>query len=533
MSTQFRRFLVSACMLVLAVGGLAACGSDDSSDSADTADTSDTTTQTSGTSDCGDVSPPVVDDGFVQPEVRVSENGRLETTLRASYGEVEINGETVKTLNYEGSVPGPTLVVCPGDTLVVHLENDLGSTPADWMDGVSPEHDVPHDLGQVTNLHTHGFHVSPEGNSDNVFVTVETDDAFTYEYQIPEDHPPGMYWYHPHRHGFVDTQIDAGMFGAIYVNGGLDLVPEIADVPTRTLVLNSFEVADDSGEKIVVNSGKAQNPQTYVNGVLNPSIDIAPGELQRWRIVNVGPDDMVNLGLEGHDLYVLANDGNTLEKMSPESDLLIGPGERKEVLVQGGEEGSYKLESLEFGQFQGTPSPATTLATVHSTGTAVDEAVPVDASLVPPEEDLRLAEVSSQYTITYSEKDEADGTTEFLFNGAIFDPERVDVSMTLDEVTEFVLVNETTEWHTFHIHVNWFQVTDVQLGDVKDVSTGRVRDVAMDGNDREDTVKLPPGATVTLRTRPTDFTGKFVYHCHMVFHEDNGMMGIVEVVPGE
>lgn len=116
----------------------------------------------------------------------------------ASVSPVEIDGERVVTMNYEDSFPGPTLVICAGDKMVVHFENDLP---------------------QVTNLHTHGFHVSPSGNHDNVYLDLQPGERFTYEYEIPRDHPAGSYWYHPHRHMFVAPQIFAGLSGAIVHEG--------------------------------------------------------------------------------------------------------------------------------------------------------------------------------------------------------------------------------------------------------------------------------------------------------------------------
>lgn len=486
--------------------------------------------------------PPMIDDGFREPDVRVSEDGVLETTLRASYSTVTLDGSEYKTLNYEGSVPGPTLVVCPGDRLIVHYENDLGDTPPAWGP-TPPTHDVPHGEGQLTNLHTHGLHVSPRGNSDNVFLSFKPGESFTYEYDIPEDHPPGMYWYHPHRHGFVEAQTYAGMFGAIYVQGGLDELPDLREIPTRTVIVNSLELgqegdisaqADSSAPRVpavvpVKKSETAKSPY-LVNGEIEPEIDIAPGEVQRWRILNADDDAIVKLALRDHTFYVLANDGNTLEDVSPQGTLLLGPAERREVLVQGGEAGTYKLVSEQFAQFQGTPLPASTVATLSSEGPESDDRLPA-MKLFKQQEDLRNAEVDQRHRIVYTEKQVGADEFEFLINGKVFSNNRIDQVMKLGEVNEWTLVNATTEWHTFHIHINDFQVVGFRQKKVPRVSSGRVEDVAPGKLDLEDTVKMPPGSVVTMRTRPTDFTGKFVFHCHMLFHEDHGMMGTVRVDP--
>ncbi|HEX6311385.1 MAG TPA: multicopper oxidase domain-containing protein, partial [Acidimicrobiia bacterium] len=106
---------------------------------------------------------------------------------------------------------------------------------------------------------------------------------------------------------------------------------------------------------------------------------------------------------------------------------------------------------------------------------------------------------------------------------------RIDQTVKLGATEEWIVRNTSSHWHPFHIHVNDFQVVAVKGKKVPRVSNGPVRDVPAGAVELEDTVKLPPGATVTMRTRPTDFTGKFVFHCHMLDHEDRGMMGVVEV----
>lgn len=494
---------------------IVACGDDDSDSVA---------------SACPPDPPNTIADGFPEPPVRTSEDGVLETTLRASYGSVTLDGEEYETMNFEGTVPGPTLAICAGDTLVVHYENDLGDTPEGWLGGISPEaheHGAPPEEGQLINLHTHGFHVSPEGNSDNVFLDIPPGDEVTYEYEIPEDHPPGLLWYHPHRHGYSEPQVYAGLVGAIVMQGGLDGAPEIRDIPTRTMVITSTQLGN--GKIVPVQKSLTEKSPYFVNGELEPEVRIRPGEVQRWRILNANDNAIVDMRLHGHTFFVLANDGNTLTEVSPRTRLLIGPGERREVLVQGGPGGSYELESLPFSQFQGGGVPSSTIATLISSGERVDDTLPEGTLPTNEWEDLRDAEVDQRHEIVYTEEEVKPGQFEFLLNDKPFDSSRIDETMKLGEVNEWVLTNDTTEWHTFHIHVNDFQVTAYDYKRVPDVSSARPQDVPSRDIDPEDTVKLPPGGTVTMRTRPTDYTGKFVFHCHMLFHEDRGMMGVVRV----
>jgi FtsP/CotA-like multicopper oxidase with cupredoxin domain len=479
--------------------------------------------------------PPRIKDGFKEPKLLVSKHGVLTATLKASYSPVEINGTKYTTMNYNGAFPGPTMVICPGDKLIIRLQNELGATPMTWMQ-VPPMHHMAQDLGQLTNLHTHGLHVSPSGNSDNVFVTVLPGRRFTYEYDIPKSHLPGLNWYHPHRHGFVENQIYAGMFGVLDIQGGLDTLPEIRDFPIRTLTLASLELGSKNAKKpVVVPTPKSLTLDSpyFINGQLNPEIDIHPGEVQRWQILNTNDNAIVHLELQDHLLYVLANDGISLGKITPQHSLLLGPGERREVLVKGGPEGTYRLQSLAFKQFQGKGNlvPETTIATLQSEGPEQDDSIPTE-NLAKPQ-DLRGQKIDQRHLLVFTErKNKKEGGFDFLINGKIFDPNRVDQVMTLNQVNEWTLENHTTEWHTFHIHVNDFQVISVKAPKVANVSSGPegVSDVAPDAVDPADTVLMPPHSTVKLLTRPTDFTGKFVFHCHMTFHEDHGMMGVVKVI---
>jgi len=487
---------------------------------------------------CSADPPARIKDNFKEPEVLVSKDGVLETTLDASYGPVEINGAKYTTMNYNGAFPGPTLVVCPGDTLIVHLKNDLGAAPMTWMQG-PPMHGMPMGAGQLTNLHTHGLHVSPNGNSDNVFVSVSPGQSFTYEYHIPKTHTPGLDWYHPHRHGFVENQIYAGMFGVLDIQGGLDNLPELRNFPVRTLTIASLELGSRNAKTpVVVPTPKSLTLDSpyFVNGQQNPEIDIRPGEVQRWQILNTNDNAIVRLGLQEHLFYVLANDGISLGRISPQHTLLLGPGERREVLVEGGPAGTYRLQSLAFEQFQDkAPSvnlvPETTIATLRTDGPAQHDSIPTEKLATPV--DLRGKKIDQFHRLVFTEKkNKVEGGFDFLINHKLFDPNRVDEVMTLGQINKWTLVNKTTEWHTFHIHINDFQVVSVKAPPLANVSSGPsgVLDVPPGDIDPSDTVLMPPHSTIKLLTRPTDFTGRFVYHCHMTFHEDHGMMGVVRVV---
>jgi FtsP/CotA-like multicopper oxidase with cupredoxin domain len=450
---------------------------------------------------CHSGAPPIIRDGFPEPPARYSAGGVLDTTLRASLGKVLLNGRRVTALSYDGSFPGPTLVICAGDTLKVHLVNDLT---------------------EPTNLHTHGFHVSPEANHDNVFLRIEPHHSFDYEYNIPGDQPAGAYWYHPHLHMFVEPQIFAGLAGAIVQEGGLDDLPSLRHVPQRWIVIQNTQVS--AGKIVPVGQSSEAGSKLYVNGTIDPTAKIRPGQLQRWRIFNADADRFVVLRLpHGQRFQLLAEDGHTLARALTVNTLLMAPGSRREVLVRGGRPGVYPLRAIPFSSFpggdkqvNGGPVPNEKLLTLRSGGRPQHMSFPARTALSKPV-DLRSKHVDRERTIAFSEMNEPSGATKFMLNGMTFDPNRTDVTMKLGSVERWTLVNETNEWHTFHIHTNDFQVVSVAGKPVPYV-------------DYEDNVALPPESKTAILMQPIDFTGKFVFHCHITFHEDHGMMATVQVV---
>src|SRR3954469_21283848 len=203
-----------------------------------------------------DISRAAAAEELVEPEVRASRDGLLDTTLTARVMSLPLAGQTATVSVYEGAFPGPTLRVRPGDTLRVNLVNTLDALPPGLPQNspfqcspVTGPGQMPdateHAMTCDTNLHVHGLHVSPDGNSDNIFLTVKAGESFQYEYQIPDNHPAGLYWYHPHRHGAVINQVFGGMAGPIIIEGDIDALPGIAGLPERLLVLQATQLYPD------------------------------------------------------------------------------------------------------------------------------------------------------------------------------------------------------------------------------------------------------------------------------------------------
>jgi suppressor of ftsI len=459
-----------------------------------------------------------IKDGFPEPPTIFSHDGVLNTTLTATTYTINVNHHTYQGMEYDGSTPGPTLVICRGDVVHVNLVNKLP---------------LP------TNLHVHGLHVSPEGNSDNVFISVDPLEDFHYTYQIPLDQAPGTDWYHPHYHPLVDAETTAGMLGGIIVEGGLDNV--MPNIPQRLIVIHGGKPTPPGGKPLPIpgaKPGQIKAPpspgptELLVNGVYQPTLHIRPGELQRWRIVNATGERFVKLALPGVTFEVLAYDGNTLRYMRAEKQILMGPGERVEVLVRGEQPGRYMLSSIPFqpcfkgcfDPFGGVPEHGRNFgfqALVNVISSGSPENVSLPSGPIGNPLDLRHAHVDVYRTIVMARVPSIVHEPTFPLNGKLFSPNRVDITMALNSVEQWTIKSPDTarsdEWHNFHIHTNPFQV------------------VAIDGRplnwiDWQDTVNVPAGGSVTIRIHPIDFVGKSVFHCHVDFHEDNGMMGVFQIV---
>ena len=330
-----------------------------------------------------------------EPRRLYSRRGRLALTLEAEEQEVFVAGQLRKAIVYNGSFPGPTLVVDPGDRIALTLVNRLAD---------------------ATNLHTHGFHVSPEGNSDNVLLHIEPGETFDYEFDLPRNHAPGLNWYHPHAHGHGTRQMFGGMAGAVIFRSRAERRGALPPMRDRVLVLQAPEW-DEAGELKTWSAGLLATQLRLINGQLNPRIPIREGETQRWRILNATVSDFFDLRLDGHRLVQIAADGNPFERALELDTVHIPPGGRAEVLVEGGAPGSYTLRALPFDHGAGFVAPELVLATVDASPGRWWRRPVRPRRLLEPFCDLRERPVANRRTLTFTMRGG------FLIDGKRFDPE--------------------------------------------------------------------------------------------------------------
>jgi FtsP/CotA-like multicopper oxidase with cupredoxin domain len=427
---------------------------------------------------------------FQEPPVAPSHAGVLSLSLTTAASTVSVAGREVMLMAYNARYIAPTLRVRPGDTIRLKLANGLD---------------------QPTNLHTHGLVVSPQGHSDNPFLHIAPGETVDYEIRLPADHPPGLYWYHPHPHGFSDVQTRNGMSGALIVEGLLDPFPTLRHVRERLLLLKDVQLRDGRVAQLGIGQGAIRT----INGVANPVIVLRPGETQLWRIGNIGADLYYRLILDGHQFQVVARDGHRRARLVPRDTLMLSPGARVEVLVTGGTPGEYHLrtDDIDTGP-AGNQYAGGVMATVRVQGPPASRVVAPPALLAV--EDLR-GKVTNRRTIVYTES--KDGNTLFI-DGKTFDMSRTDTRVRLGAVEEWTIRNESDELHTFHIHQAPFQLTEIN-------------GVAQPADDHRDIIDVPIRGEVKVVIPFTNplIVGRFVYHCHILSHEDKGMMATIEVAP--
>jgi FtsP/CotA-like multicopper oxidase with cupredoxin domain/peroxiredoxin len=497
---------------------------------------------------------------FVEPDTIKSNNGLFEAILTVGYADSLIGENRVFLRTYNGRLVGPTFRVKPGDVLDITLRNELPVEPLNHGG-----HNRLHGFN-TTNLHTHGLHVSPKRRSDNVLVSVLPGEEFKYQIEIPENQPPGTFWYHAHRHGSVAAQVSSGMSGAIIVEGGLDHVPEIAVAKDRVFVFQQIPYVLEHGIGVIEEryAEKSFGPGTWdalgrhttINGQLFPELTLDEGVIERWRLIHGGVREGMGLRLVGVDgnakgkyipLTQIAWDGlplgkllNTLDKSGyPIVELF--PGYRADVLVQipTGWDGTYLLEDAVITPavtgFTQNPSfhpKYLAKVIVPATSNAADMKMPSPQALAAVRDktsilqELKDNDVTGQQSATYS-INEAGAGVEFVIDGHAYD-EMLVRPLKLGAVDQWSLksVNGVGPVdHPFHIHVNPFQVTEV-----KDPSGNSYPDML----GWRDTLLLRADWTYTVRMKYHEpFTGRFVQHCHILDHEDLGMMELVEIMAPE
>jgi len=433
-------------------------------------------------------------DPLTNPPEYHSAGGRLDVTLEAKVERVKVGKFEIEAATYNGIYGGPVLRVKPGDVLHVHLVNHLA---------------------QGTNIHFHGLSVSPGGHADNSMYVVPPGQSWDYEVPIPADHNPGLYWYHTHAHGMAQQQLMAGLSGMLVIEGYQDRQPELLPLKERLFALKDFQ-ADGKGRLYRALKGYHRDIES-INGQLMPKIEMQAGETQLWRLSNQTANIFFRLSLQGHRFRIIGRDSMPVPHPETVNELMFGPAQRLDVLVDGGAPGSYTLRSERTltgpvgDEFPGQ-NMAQVIVSPPAAGTPPALSLP---AAVVVGRDLTGAKIDEKRMVVFSNED---STGLFFINHRIFDHERIDFRVPLGNVEEWTIRNSADELHIFHIHQVPFQVMSVN-------------GVAQPFNGLVDTVTVPIHGDVKVRLAFTDprIVGTFMFHCHILEHEDKGMMAMIEV----
>ena len=420
---------------------------------------------------------------------------------------------------YDGHDVPPVVRVRPGEDIHIEYINRLTRD--------SKEKCVMMPCTNGTNLHFHGLHVSPQRPQDDVLtMSAAPGETLRYTVEVPRNQPPGLYWYHTLQHMESYRQDLDGMSGAIVVEGIDRYLPELRTMGERIMVLRDVELDEHGAQRaMLMNKVDMQTPACghnsdqpervfTINGVVRPQIQIAPGERQFWRIVNASPDLYADLAINSESFEVVALDGmpfafhDSVARSRTLSHILLSPAGRMEAIVTG---------CFDTGS-DGDPNPAMVLADivprsgrgdlramVQDSGTPVYESVPAAATHA-------AEDAEPQFTAVFTEDKSG-----FYINGKKFEMDSPPMlTVDIGSYQHWRVLNRTSEVHPFHIHQVHFLVYAVN---------GK----PLQQTEWLDTANVPVEGSIDLVMDFTDpiIRGTSLFHCHLLNHEDKGMMAKV------
>ncbi len=409
----------------------------------------------------------------------------------------------------------------------------------------------------------HGLQVVPHlfdpvGTSDPtaLMVAIHPGSTFQYTFQLPPDHPTGLFWYHPHHHGSTDTEVGGGMAGLILVKGAIDRVPEIAAARDIQIAFQTLNVNKDATNPNIYdleftayqppNNGGYTPRANYLFALVNgqlvnlidfttvkfgastqfppPQVQMQPGEVVRLRILNGANAINLPLQLLGFEVYVIGYDGVNL--LAPQllnqtgsNSAFIASANRIELLVRApGTAGTYTLSGLAVNEPGVHPWPQFNLMTFVVGGAAVSMSIPT--SLPTPSREYPLiadSEIVAHRTVAFDSVASTKILNGFALtvNGVLYDETSIMFTLAVGTAEEWTISNRMPEGHPFHLHTNSFEIHTV---------TGSTGTQTYNPPIIADTVWVPAHGSAIIRMRFKQWRGKDVFHCHKLPHEDQGMM---------
>jgi FtsP/CotA-like multicopper oxidase with cupredoxin domain len=499
-----------------------------------------------------------------------SVNGVLRVNL--SYQtRTDADGRTLYCFMTPAGVQNPTFHVHPGDHLIVTVTNNVPASPGMAMAVTGPQCGAATMTPSSLNIHYHGTNTSPTCGQDEVIHTIiNSGETFQYDIAFPGDEPPGLYWYHPHIHGIAEAAVQGGASGAIVVEGLQSVQPAVAGMRQRVLMIRDQPVAGSPAPGGPVPSWDLTlNFVPIAYPALTPAvIEMLAGDRELWRVSNSSSDTILDLELdvdgEAQVLQIVgldgvptgSQDGTRQGKIVSATHLLIPTAGRVEFIVAApprtARDARLITRAINTGPL-GDNDTQRTLATIQTVAsvTTADNTARVSSVFSAPGpqrfEGLLGVTPTVKRTLYFSEvlSDPTNplSPTNFFItvDGAVpqlFDPTNPPAIVTTQgSVEDWTIENRAGENHEFHMHQIHFLVLSQNNFEINGSAP-----VAAQNGQFMDMIQVPywdgiashPYPSVTLRMdfRGPD-VGDFVYHCHILGHEDNGMMAIIRVLPAE
>lgn len=512
-----------------------------------------------------------------QPPALFSSNGVL--SVRFSYQETTDSvGRTLRCFMTDTGLEEPTLHVKPGDRLNITVTNNTPASPVEEPFN-APNCGDNAMTGSSMNIHYHGTNTTPACGGDNVVkALINSGSTFQYSFTFPTDEPPGLYWYHPHVHGIAERDLLGGSTGALVVDGIQNVQPAVQSLRHRVLVIRDQPQVDGLGEgpgncgvdvpfqDISVNYVPIDSHQNSVTGAVTftPAVlHMETNETQFWRVTNSTADTILDLQvmydgvpqtmqIVGIDAVpVNSQDGTQPGTLIPVTRYRLPVAGRVEFLVKA-PASTVKMAQLVTNNInngpQGDCDPTRPIFNIALTGDSdLDEPVNDDnvgsyTALNTSQQrfsGLSSATITATRTLQFSEIQ----PTQFFITVVGQTPTLFDnnnppsVITTQGAVEKWIVQNIAQENHEFHFHQIHFKVLSQDNFEIN----GNPQAPAITGQFADmvevpfwDNVKNPrgpvPQVQMLMDFRGPDI-GDFVYHCHILSHEDLGMMAIIRVLP--
>ncbi|MDA3967565.1 multicopper oxidase family protein [Helicobacter sp. WB40] len=422
--------------------------------------------------------------------------------------ELEIaKGKKTRFYTYNGLIPGPKIEVYEGDEVEIEVINHLN---------------------EETTIHWHGLEIPPEQDG-NPHDPIKPHQSRIYKFTIPQN-SAGTYWYHPHPHYITGKQVYMGLAGAFVVKAKQDSLSHLQE---QDWIISDLRL--DKNAQIPQNTltdwlNGREGELVLINGQLNPQITI--DKEQRIRIYNMCAARYLNLKIENAEFILVGTDCGLIEKPITKDTLFLSPASRVEIILKPTKQGESKLYTTYYDRDKMMVEKSQEPQRIDLATLSIKEFINTIPEIL--RELPKLKKATSTKEVVFSEDHmQMHGISKktqeeikialasmFLQNGKTYKLDRIDLQSKVGEVETWIITNKSHMDHPFHIHGTHFEVIS---------STYQKKKTKPEFRALYDTINLRPGETLELQI-VQKYKGLRMYHCHILEHEDLGMMGNLEVI---